>query len=152
MSETRGFCPKSSKGKHLIFYDGQCGLCDRVVHWILKHDLSEQFDFAPLNGVTAAKKIPYNSLKLNVNSSNEDTLVLIENYQSDSPQIYILGKAAFRICWLLGGVWKVLGSLAFLPSWMYNWIYRLVAKNRQSLFSMEQCQLHKHEFKNRFLP
>lgn len=142
----------TAKGKHLIFYDGQCGLCSHIVQWILKNDLKEQFNFAPLNGVTAAKKNTASSLKLNVKSNDEDTLVLIENYQSDSPQIYILGKAAFRICWLLGGIWKISGSLSFLPSWIYNWIYRLVAKNRQSFFSIQQCQLHKDEFKHRFLP
>ena len=44
----------SPEPKHLVLYDGACGLCDRTVQWILAHDPERRFHFAPLQGPTAA--------------------------------------------------------------------------------------------------
>ncbi len=34
----------------VLFYDGGCGLCHRVVKFVLKHDHLGYFHFAPMNG------------------------------------------------------------------------------------------------------
>ena len=130
--------------KHLVFYDGSCGLCDRVVNFILWADKEEQFAFAPLQGVTAKKLVPEYTNQL-------DTLVLIEDYQSTDRKTYTLSKAAFRILWLLGGWWTFIGWKNFLPSWMFDWGYRLVARNRHSLFNEEACRVMSKN-SPRFLP
>src|SRR5436190_18548885 len=99
--------------KHLVFYDGACGFCDHVVQWLLKRDHKQIYCFAPLQGQTAdtlLKGIP-----------RDDSLVLIENYQTSDQQIFLFGKAAFRILWLLGGLWALLGWINFLPSCLYDW-------------------------------
>src|SRR5262245_27950744 len=101
--------------KHLVFYDSTCGLCDHVVQWILKQDKKQIFLFAPLQGKTA------DSLLQGI--SREDSLVLIENYQTPHQKMYLFGKAAFRILWLLGGAWSFLGWISFLPPFLYNWGY-----------------------------
>lgn len=116
--------------KHLVFFDGKCGFCDRSVQFLLKTDKDKQFVFAPLQG-----KIAKGMLKdLPEEDRNEDTIILVENYQSASPKFTILGQAILRICWLLGGAWTLIGWLSFLPPFLYNWGYRLVAKNRKKLF------------------
>ena len=135
-------------GAHLVFYDGACGLCDHAVQFILKHDHSNIFDFAPLQGSTAADTLK--SLPLSIR--NADSLILIENYRTDNPQIYIYGKGALRILWLLGGFWIVPGSLSWLPAWLYDWGYRLIAKNRHRLFDNDRCVIPPAGQKNRFLP
>ena len=135
-------------GKHLVFYDGKCGLCDRAVQFVLNHDAKEVFDFAPFQGSTASEKL----IKLPENIKNDDSLILIENYQGATPAVYILGKGAFRICWLLGGFWTVPGVISFLPSPLYNWGYRLVAKNRHKVFKNSYCSLPQKAAKHRFLP
>lgn len=130
---------------HLVFYDGQCGFCDRVVNFILKADKKELFVFAPLQGETAKKMVPEYSEQL-------DTLVLIEDYRGQNRKTYIQSKAVFRILWLLGGGWMLLGWLYFLPSWMFDWGYRLVARNRGKLFSKESCQIPEQKTREKFLP
>ena len=97
--------------KHLVFYDGKCGLCDHAVQFLLKVDKRKQFVFAPLQGTTAAAELK----DVPEHIKQADSLILIENYQSKDQIIYILGKGAFRITWLLGGVWSLLGWLNFLP-------------------------------------
>jgi predicted DCC family thiol-disulfide oxidoreductase YuxK len=133
---------------HLVFYDGQCGLCDQIVQFLLKSDKHGIFSFAPLQGITANKvlnKLPkeYRSL---------DSLILVENYQSPNQKFFILGKGALRILWLLGGSWTILGSLSFLPAIIYDWAYRLIAKNRHRLFKQTQCVVPDPKLMGRFLP
>ena len=40
------------------FYDGHCGLCHRIVRFVIQHDREQVFRFAPLQGETASKQLP----------------------------------------------------------------------------------------------
>lgn len=127
--------------KHLVFYDGTCGFCDQIVQILLVIDKRQLFAFAPLQGETAKsflKNIP----------SNTDSLILVENFTT-SPKLFLYGKAALRILWLLGLPWSLLGVISFLPSVLYDWIYRLIAKNRYKILG-SQCRIPSNE-SDRFL-
>jgi predicted DCC family thiol-disulfide oxidoreductase YuxK len=132
---------------YLIFYDGQCHLCDCIVQFLLKVDHTEKFVFAPLQGRTATQLLK----DLPDKYKGIDSLILVENYQTLQPQFYVLGKGAFRIFWLLGGRWKMLGIFFFLPSFFYNWAYRLLAHYRYRLFG-QTCLIPSSKDKHRFLP
>lgn len=126
---------------HLLFYDGDCGFCDRAVRFLLKHDKNKLFLFAPLQGETAKRLLnPLPTL---------DTVVLLENYQT-KPQKYVLAKASFRSMWLLGGWWALPGLLYFLPGCLMNWGYRLIARHRHQLVSA--CEIPSALDRSRFLP
>jgi predicted DCC family thiol-disulfide oxidoreductase YuxK len=134
--------------RNLVFYDGTCGFCDIAVQFLLGQDTEQRFVFAPLQGTTAKimlKDLP-ESLK------NSDSLVLVENYQAEDRKFYVLGRGAFRILWMLGGAWSLLGWVSFLPSFLYNWGYRIVARNRHKLFPNTKCILPDANSKDRFLP
>lgn len=134
--------------KHLVFYDGECGLCDHVVQLILKIDKKEVFCFAPLQGSTAKQYLSNFPEEYKQNN----TLILIENFQSQNPTYYIFGKAALKIFWIIGGIWSVLGLFSFLPSFLYDWIYKIVAKYRHRLFKKDRCFIPNPEEHKRFLP
>lgn len=129
------------KGIHLIFYDGECGLCDHLVEFLLKADKKELFVFAPLQGKTAA------ALLKDCKFKDLDTLILVKDYESPQKQFYVEGKAVLVICWKLGGWWKLLGWMHYLPSALFDWIYRLIAKNRARFFA--RCEIRQD---SRFLP
>jgi predicted DCC family thiol-disulfide oxidoreductase YuxK len=139
---------KKNLPKHLVFYDGVCGFCDRSVQLLLKLDKKQLFCFAPLQGETA--KILLQALT--PEQMNEDSLVLIENFRSEDKRIYLLGKAIFRICWLLGGVWLLLGWIRFLPAVFYDWGYRLFAKNRHRFFEQGSCVVPDPASRDCYLP
>ncbi|MFC2049126.1 thiol-disulfide oxidoreductase DCC family protein, partial [Chlamydiota bacterium] len=101
--------------KHVIFYDGECPLCNRAVRFILSVDREEKFYFAPLNGKTAEQKLAHFFLK----NPELDTLVLLQNYETAHEKLMIEGKGALRILWLLGGTYALLGLLSFLPSFLF---------------------------------
>jgi predicted DCC family thiol-disulfide oxidoreductase YuxK len=134
--------------QHLVFYDGSCGLCDLIVRFLLDQDSKKIFLFAPLNGQTAKRELQ----SLPESLKREDSLVLIENFGTKSQQIHVLAKGAFRIAWLLGGGWTLLGSFFYLPGFLTNWGYRLIAKHRHRFFSNDACRLPDQKDQSRFLP
>ena len=132
---------------HLVFYDGECGLCDCIVQYLIKIDKHEQFCFAPLNGSTA--KLYLHNLPPHL--KGKDSLILIEDFKVD-PKNYIQSKAVFRIFWLLGGGWSIIGSLFFLPPFLFDWGYRFIARHRHQFFPQNQCFIPPSSSKDRFLP
>lgn len=128
-----------------MFYDGTCGFCDHTVQFLIKADKKRDFAFAPLQGETAKtllKDLPDEMKQV-------DSLILIEDYQKN-PRFWVLGKGAFRIAWLLGGMWALIGWIHFLPGFLYNWGYRLIARNRKK-FAPLSCKIPDPNQKDRFL-
>ena len=125
--------------KHLVFYDGACGLCDATVQFILNHDTHDLFVFAPLGGETAKKYLHIDPAI--------DSVVLVENYKTD-PKTYIQSQAVFKILYALGGFYTLPGLLSFLPPSLFNWGYRFVARNRHKWFD-PACLLRNNP---KFLP
>jgi predicted DCC family thiol-disulfide oxidoreductase YuxK len=109
----------------MIVFDDTCPLCWRSVNRILAWDKKRCFRFVPLRDemAKAVLKDRFKALK----SSN--TLVLIENFLSKHPRTWIRGRAVMRILWLLGGWWKLLGWIAFIPVGI-DPVYSFVAKRR----------------------
>jgi predicted DCC family thiol-disulfide oxidoreductase YuxK len=116
---------------HLIFYDGTCPLCNRAVRFVLAADTEKKFLFAPLKGETASKEIS----TLHLRNPDLDTFVLLQAYGTDQEKTLIEGRAALRVLWLLGGVYAWVGLLSFLPSFLFDAVYRLIARYRFKLFS-----------------
>lgn len=138
----------SNRLRHLVFYDGNCGLCDHVVQFVFTADKKHLFVFAPLQGETASKYLKNLSPEIRFS----DSLILIENYQSPYPRVYILAKGALRIGWLLGWPWFLFGWLSFLPGWLFDWAYRFVASHRHRFFPSDTCFIPPANQKDRFLP
>lgn len=133
---------------HLVFYDGDCGLCDHIVQFLLERDKEEIFVFSSLQGETAAQYLKHLPAEIRFT----DSLILIENYKSSYPRVSIQSKGVLRIAWLLGWPWILLGWLSFFPGWLFDWAYALVAANRHRIFRDAACVISFGEHKDRFLP
>ena len=107
---------------HIVFFDDECPLCHRAVRHIIEIDEKKLCLFAPLSGETAREILtgPQRALK------ESNSLVLAENYQSTDRRFWIRSHAIFRIYWLVGNGWGLVGILSFLPCWLgdcfYNWL------------------------------
>ena len=113
------------RSKHLILFDDTCALCWRSVNRILAWDKRKIFQFTPIKDESSKTflKERWKELK------GANTLILIENYTSRSPKIWIKGRAVMRILWLLGGWKKIPGLLAFVPLGI-DTLYSFVARRR----------------------
>ena len=123
----------------IIFYDGECGLCDSAVRFLLRIDKKGLFYYAPLQGATAKEKLQP--------PPDRDSLVLLEVDGERSME----GEGVLRILWILGGAWKVIGWMRVLPSFPFDWLYRILARNRHKLFGRKPfCDIPAD--RSRFLP
>ncbi len=112
--------------EHLIFFDDECPFCHRSIQHIIDIDTHQRFVFAPLTGNTASDILigPQEKLK------RANSLVLVENYQSTERNFWVRSKAIFRIYWLVGNGWGLLGVLSFLPGFVGDPLYRWFAAHR----------------------
>lgn len=136
------------KFHHLVLYDESCGLCQRSVQWILEHDTKKLFCFSSLEGKTAQKwkHLLPSSLK------ERESVILIENFRTPSFQLFLFSQAAFRIAWLMGKPWSFIGFFYFFPSYLFDWLYLWVARNRYRFFSPSYCKVLTKDSAERFLP
>ncbi len=115
---------------HLLFFDETCPLCQKAVRMLLQIDRNEIFLFAPLSGKTAEQQLTGRYAELR----KKNTLILFENYQTEKQRVWVYGRGAMRLFWLLGGKWKFLGVLCYLPIGP-DLFYRIIAHHRHHLSS-----------------
>ena len=129
--------------KRLLLYDGECGLCDRFVQWVLEQDGERVFQFTSLQGETAA------SLREELEiPAGLDTAVLV-----DAGVVYLRSGAVFRVLAQLPAPWCWISMLRVFPQWMMDPAYRFVAAIRHRLKGGRQsCRLPATGEQARFLP
>jgi predicted DCC family thiol-disulfide oxidoreductase YuxK len=130
--------------RYLVLYDGECGLCDRSVQWLLRHDRQGLLRYAPLQGTTARAFVE--------RTDAYDTIVFVEKGDDGAVRVSRRSRAAFRIFAQLGGVWRVIGWLRFLPAGLTDLVYRFVAARRIRWFGrVDACRLPDPSVRARFL-
>lgn len=102
----------------LVFYDGDCGLCQRSVQFLLKADKQKRLLFAPLNGET------YMSLYNNAPAS----LTSVKFYQNG--KTFEKSMAILKLCWELGGYYRMNYFFILIPPFIRDFIYDQIAKRR----------------------
>ncbi|ETI66453.1 thiol-disulfide oxidoreductase DCC family protein [Neobacillus vireti] len=128
--------------ERIILFDGVCNLCNSSVQFILKRDPNGTFKFASLQGEAGQSLLKKYGLNTNINS-----FVLIEN-----GEIYLKSTAALRICRKLTWAWRLVAVFLFIPRFIRDLFYELIAKNRYRWFGKkDSCMLPKPEWKSRFL-
>ena len=117
--------------KHIIYFDGICGLCNSFVKLLLKVD--SDLKFATLQGVSGQKLLN----KMNFSNSDFDPVIFQKN-----DQIYTRSTAVFEIFKTIGGFWKILLIFSFLPISITDQLYRYIALKRFKVFGkLDQCDI-----------
>ena len=126
--------------QRVIFCDGVCSLCNAWVDFILKRDRAGIFSFAPLQGNYAKEMEPEASKNLN-------TMIYLV-----SGQRYYRTGAILRILRDLGGIWYLAWVFWFVPFFIRDFFYGLIARNRYRIFGKkENCRIPTPKEKVRFL-
>jgi predicted DCC family thiol-disulfide oxidoreductase YuxK len=126
--------------QRVIFFAGVCGICNAWVNFILKRDRAGIFSFAPLQGNYAKEMEPEASKNLN-------TMI----YHASGKRYYRTG-AILRILRDLGGIWYLAWVFWFVPFFIRDFFYGLIARNRYRIFGkIENCRIPTPEEKVRFL-
>jgi predicted DCC family thiol-disulfide oxidoreductase YuxK len=134
--------------KHLILYDGVCGLCNRLNQFVLPRDRRGTFDFASLQSGMGRSVLR----RFGKNPGDLNTFYVVTNYRSDSPALLSKSRASLFLVKELGGPWRWLGLFGVLPTALLDWGYDLVARNRYRFFGRyETCLMPSDEYKTRFI-
>ena len=127
----------------IIFFDGECMLCNGFVDFMLEIDTSGIFRLAPLQGQTARQLLPPLP-----NNCEEWSMFYV-----DEQGIYQQSDAALQICRRLGGFWYYLSLASIIPSSIRDFTYRIIARNRYRWFGRRPtCRKPSEQEKARFLP
>jgi len=131
----------------LLFYDGHCGLCDRAVKFVLKHDRSgKAFRFAPLQGPTFESRIPAGQ-----RAALPDSIVVLTVEGS----LLTRSDAFIHIFKRLGGGWRILGGmLSAIPRPVRDSAYDFIARIRYRIFGKRDdlCPIMPPDLRARFDP
>jgi len=132
----------------VLLYDGVCGLCNRVVRFVLRHDSAQIFRFASLQSEYARCVLARHGLA----ATEMNTVYLVVERGADDSLLERSDAVVF-VLRQLGGIWLVVACiLRGLPRGIRDWAYRVVARNRYRAFgSYETCPVPDEGVRERFL-
>ena len=140
--------PSAAEGVHLVLYDGVCGLCSRLLQFLLKHDHRRVFTFASLQSVTGRAIVE----RFGGNPHELTSFYVLANYRTGRARIFSRSSAALFVAGELGWPWKTAGLMRILPASILDLVYNVVARNRYRILGRhEQCLTPRPEFRSRFI-
>jgi len=125
----------------VLYFDGVCNLCNRVIQYVIRHDRKERFLFAPLRPEAGME--PAGGTE-----AQPDSVLLVWNGRR-----YRKSAAVLQTCRLLGG-WHLLLCTGWLvPRFIRDFLYDLIARSRYRIFGKrDSCMIPSPELSKRFIP
>jgi predicted DCC family thiol-disulfide oxidoreductase YuxK len=138
----------TSASANLVLYDGVCGLCNRLVRFLLRVDRRAVLCFAPLQGPTAARLAERHGFALDVK-----TMVYVRQFGLKHERAHLRSDGVLRVLGDLGGLWWLVSLLRVVPRFLRDPVYEWVATNRYRWFGKyDSCPLPSPDQRARFLP
>jgi predicted DCC family thiol-disulfide oxidoreductase YuxK len=135
-------------GSHLLLYDGVCGLCSRLVQFLLAHDRRRSFDFASLQSALGQSLVT----GAGGDACDLSSFYVFANHRTERARVLTKGRAALFVAGELGWPWNVARALDVLPTVVLNGLYDLVARNRYRIFGRdEHCLIPSPDMRSRFV-
>ena len=130
-----------SNNQKIVFYDGDCGFCNRSVALIIKHDKTQEILFASIQSEFTLGFFIENQFE-------KPDLSTFYFYSED--KLFSKSTAALKVVKYFSGVWGMLSVGVIVPRFIRDYFYDAIAKRRQRI-SKGYCFLPTEEQKNRFL-
>lgn len=130
---TRDHASPPPDPRPIVLFDGECGLCDRSVRFLLRHERQPTLQFAPLKSNVADRLLEAGGIE----PGRFDSVVLI-----DSEGIHSHSTAALRLARYLRWPWRLGGLLLGVPRFVRDSVYNAIARRRKQWFgTADVCQL-----------
>ena len=128
--------------RDVLFYDGVCKFCNRLVNTLLKVDQRGRLHFSPLQGELAK------SLLTEEEIARTDTVVYWRKgfcYRRSYAVIYALADAALWLKWV--------HLFRLIPNRWRDTLYDAFARNRYRWFGRyDHCKIPSQDERRRFIP
>lgn len=126
----------------ILVYDGVCVLCNRFIQFVDQRDKQDMFRYATLQakeGLAIKRKVQ--------DADGIDTVILVHNgeYKMHSS----VGIHVFN---LLGYPYRLFYPFIFIPPFIRNWVYQIIAANRYTWFGKtDSCLLPDKSMREKLL-
>ncbi len=128
----------------VLLFDGVCNMCNAFVQFVIKRDKSGLIHFASLQSEYGKAFIN----KHDIPFKNMDSVILIDEEQ----KILVKSDVSFELFKRFGGVWTILSIFKYLPRFIRDFCYDLIAKNRYRMFGKkDSCMIPTPDVAKRFL-
>lgn len=136
-------------GTTVVFYDGVCGMCDRFVQFLLRHDRAARFRFAPLQGQLARTTLTSRGF----DPSSLETVYVIADWGTPRERVLDRSQAILHAVAQLNGRWQRLAQIGrIVPRPLADRMYRLVSRARYRISGQTtSCPLPTAEWRERSL-
>ena len=125
----------------IIFYDGDCGFCNRSVQFALDHERDNELHFCALQSNTAKDFFE----QLNLNSPDLSTF-----YFWDGKVMSSKSSGALRLLKEMRFPWNLLHIFKIVPKLIRDKVYDYIAKRRHRI-SNGYCNIPSVHQKKRFI-
>ena len=125
----------------ILFYDGDCGLCNRVVGILLRFEKNQKIQFASLDSSFAKEFFLENGGGI----PDKSTVLFYSNYL-----IYSRSEAALQVLSYMKFPLPILKVFRLIPVCWRDRLYQWIAANRNRFFS-PYCVLPTEDQKARFI-
>lgn len=125
----------------IVFYDGDCGFCNRSVNYVMKRDTTHSIHFASLQAEVTQRIFEEN----NWPKPNLSTFYFMKD-----GELFEKSKAAFKVLRYFPWYLKWLQLFRIVPIRIRDWTYDQVAKRRRKI-SKGYCVMPSEEEKRLFL-
>src|SRR4051812_23884080 len=140
--------PTQAPGRHLLLFDGVCGLCAWLVQFVLARDSAGTFHFAALSSPQGRAMVT----RQGGDPDDVSTVYVVADYQTAEPRPLVRSRAALFVAGALGWPWKALTLFGVLPTALLDRLYDIVARNRYRVFGRrEHCLMPRPEWRDRFI-
>lgn len=147
MSRLRHQEPAELQGRHVILFDGVCGLCHHFVQFVLRQDRRGVFRFASLQSSVGRAAVAQAGGEPSLTS-----LYVIEHYGSTRQRALTKSQATLFVARQLGWPWRLALAARIVPRPLLDRAYDFVARVRYRVFGrFDQCMMPTAEFRQRFL-
>ena len=127
----------------IILFDAVCVICNGWAKFLIKYDKKIQFKL-----VSAQSELGTALLKhYQMSTEHYTTMIVIKD-----GKLYTESTALLKVMQHLGFPFSLMNAGYFIPRFIRDFLYRLVALNRYKLFGKtDSCLIPSHENKRHFL-
>jgi predicted DCC family thiol-disulfide oxidoreductase YuxK len=151
----------------VVFYDGVCALCNRLVRFLIRRDTHARLLFAPLQGTLAREVLPAHGY----HPTDLDTVYVLANFRRPikgrpttdveppfagrqrEPAVLARSRAILHALAELGPAWRALATMGRLvPRPVSDALYDAIARRRYGTFGKyDACPIPPPEWRGRFI-
>jgi len=139
------------EGRLLVLYDGECGLCNRSIRWLLRRDSHDRLRFAPSSDPRAVEILGQHGFTSP--NASPDTIVVLRYVGTPLEDMLVRSNAVLACLRALPQPWPVAAALLrLIPRPFRELGYRQVARWRYRFFGrLATCPLPSTEEQRHFL-